>query len=151
MYSEHNHDALFESLRHARVFVATGDLVFELYVTVTAKDGENADIGGTLVTRRRGHVRHLVARSQRDQYGSELLFLSFTEPPCRPTENFRQHPLRPVVHCNKILAHSLHRFNRIRQNIGKSTTSAVLASPQRHKPSKLLALCSKNVAEFKKA
>lgn len=45
--AEKNHDAILASLRAGRVFVTTGDLISELWVTVTAGD-QRAGIGGSL-------------------------------------------------------------------------------------------------------
>ena len=49
--AERSHDAILDGLRRGRIFVTTGDLVSELFVTVrvTGKGGAvEADIGGTL-------------------------------------------------------------------------------------------------------
>jgi hypothetical protein len=48
VYAERDHDSILEALRAGRVFVATGDLISELYVSATTGVGETADIGGTL-------------------------------------------------------------------------------------------------------
>jgi len=47
VHAEKSHAAILEGLRRGRVFVATGDLVSELYVTATSGGG-TADIGGSL-------------------------------------------------------------------------------------------------------
>ena len=46
-----NHDDIIDGIRNGRVFVTTGDLVSELYVTISAGDGE-ANIGGQLTVSR---------------------------------------------------------------------------------------------------
>jgi hypothetical protein len=48
VYAERNHEDILASLRNGKMFVATGDLVSELDVTVTSAAGETAGIGGTL-------------------------------------------------------------------------------------------------------
>jgi len=48
IYAEKNHDDILSSFRNGKIFVTTGDLVSELYVTVTSPTGDSADIGGTL-------------------------------------------------------------------------------------------------------
>ncbi|MEX2401023.1 MAG: hypothetical protein WD423_09655, partial [Rhodothermales bacterium] len=47
VYAEKTYDDILEGIRNGRVFVTTGDLVSELYVTAEAS-GEEAAIGGTL-------------------------------------------------------------------------------------------------------
>jgi hypothetical protein len=42
------HDDILDGIRSGRVFVTTGDLVSELYVTASVADGERASIGGEL-------------------------------------------------------------------------------------------------------
>ena len=51
VFAEKNHDDILSSLRNGKVFVTTGDLVSELYVTVSTISGESADIGGELNVR----------------------------------------------------------------------------------------------------
>lgn len=48
VWAEPNHDAILAGIRSGRVFVTTGDLISELYVTARSA-GEVASIGGTLV------------------------------------------------------------------------------------------------------
>lgn len=48
VYGQKTHDGILSSLRNGRVFVTTGDLISELYVTVENSDGELAEIGGTV-------------------------------------------------------------------------------------------------------
>ncbi len=53
-----SHEDILEGLRAGRVFVTTGDLISELYVTADAMDGPaSASIGGTLRVREGGDVR----------------------------------------------------------------------------------------------
>jgi hypothetical protein len=47
VYAEKNYDDILEGIRQGRVFVTTGDLISELYVTVASGKGD-APIGGTL-------------------------------------------------------------------------------------------------------
>lgn len=47
VFSEKGYDQILDGLRGGRVFVTTGDLISELYVTAAA-GGEEASIGGTL-------------------------------------------------------------------------------------------------------
>lgn len=47
VFAEKSYDDILEGVRSGRVFVTTGDLISELYVTGTAS-GEEASIGGTL-------------------------------------------------------------------------------------------------------
>jgi hypothetical protein len=53
--AERSHDSILESIRRGRVFVTTGDLLSELYVTVSAGDAR-ASIGGTLEVDRGAEV-----------------------------------------------------------------------------------------------
>jgi hypothetical protein len=51
VYAAHNHDDILDGIRNGRVFVTTGDLISELYVTLTSShDGHvhDASIGETL-------------------------------------------------------------------------------------------------------
>lgn len=48
VFAEKNHDDILASLRSGRMFVTTGDLISELYVTVTTGARESANIGDTL-------------------------------------------------------------------------------------------------------
>lgn len=48
VWAEPSHDAILAGIRSGRVFVTTGDLISELYVTARSA-GEVASIGGTLV------------------------------------------------------------------------------------------------------
>lgn len=48
VFANKNHDSILSALRSGKVFVTTGDLVSELFVTVTTEAGESVDIGGTL-------------------------------------------------------------------------------------------------------
>ncbi len=47
VWAEKNHDEILDAIRGGRVFVTTGDLISELYVTASAA-GEEANIGGRL-------------------------------------------------------------------------------------------------------
>lgn len=47
VFAEHDYDDVLDGLRHGRIFVSTGDLVTELYLTVSA-GAVSADIGGEL-------------------------------------------------------------------------------------------------------
>ncbi len=47
VYAEKSHDDILDGVRSGRVFVTTGDLISELYVTLSA-DGDEASIGGAL-------------------------------------------------------------------------------------------------------
>ncbi len=48
VYADQNYDDILEALRTGRMFVTTGDLVSELYVTATTSAGDAAEIGGAL-------------------------------------------------------------------------------------------------------
>ena len=48
VYADQNYDDILDALRTGRVFVTTGDLVTELYVTAATTTGDAAGIGGTL-------------------------------------------------------------------------------------------------------
>ena len=61
VYADHDYSAILEALRGGRVFVTTGDLVSELYVTVSTEDGDATGIGGTLSVRA-GEVVTIVIR-----------------------------------------------------------------------------------------
>jgi hypothetical protein len=47
VFAEKNHDTILDAVRNGRVFVTTGDLISELYVTAEA-GAEEASIGGSL-------------------------------------------------------------------------------------------------------
>jgi hypothetical protein len=49
VFAEKSHDDILDGIRSGRVFVTTGDLVSELYVTVRSVGGSEASIGGVLV------------------------------------------------------------------------------------------------------
>ena len=52
VWAERNHDAILEGLRSGRIFVTTGDLISELYVTARAEGQDAAaQIGGQLDVR----------------------------------------------------------------------------------------------------
>lgn len=51
VYARKHHDDILSSLRAGHVFVTTGDLISEVYVTVTNKAGKSAEIGGSLTVR----------------------------------------------------------------------------------------------------
>ena len=51
VYAERDHDSVLAALRAGKVFVTTGDLVSELYVSVATEAGHTAAIGGTLQIR----------------------------------------------------------------------------------------------------
>jgi len=51
VFADRNYDSILEALRAGRVFVTTGDLVSELYVSVSTEAGDTAGIGGTLQMR----------------------------------------------------------------------------------------------------
>jgi len=48
VYAGRDHNAILAALRAGRVFVTTGDLLSELYVTVATEAGNTAAVGGTL-------------------------------------------------------------------------------------------------------
>ena len=48
VHADRDYDSILEALRAGRVFVTTGDLVSELYVSVATEAGDTAGIGGTL-------------------------------------------------------------------------------------------------------
>jgi len=50
VFAEKSHDDVMDGIRHGRVFVTTGDLISELWVTASA-GGEQASIGGELSVR----------------------------------------------------------------------------------------------------
>ena len=47
VYAEKSHPGILEGLRRGRIFVTTGDLLSELFVTARSKD-QQAEIGGTI-------------------------------------------------------------------------------------------------------
>ena len=49
VFAEKSHDDILDGIRSGRVFVTTGDLVSELYVTVKSVGGSEGSIGGVLV------------------------------------------------------------------------------------------------------
>lgn len=49
VWSEKSFDGILKGLRGGNIFVTTGDLVSELYVTATVSGGGSADIGETLI------------------------------------------------------------------------------------------------------
>lgn len=55
VFADKSYEDILDGLRHGRVFVATGDLVTELFVTAAA-EGEEASIGDTLPLSERGDV-----------------------------------------------------------------------------------------------
>ncbi len=56
VYSDANHASVLDGMRNGRIFVTTGDLVSELYVTAATTAGDVADIGGTLSFAQGGSV-----------------------------------------------------------------------------------------------
>ena len=56
VFAEENQADILDALRNGRVFVTTGDLVSELYVTAATTDGDVAEIGGSLSFERGGSV-----------------------------------------------------------------------------------------------
>ena len=61
VYADRDYGAILEALRTGRVFVTTGDLVSEMYVSVTTEAGDTVGIGGTLRLRA-GEVVTVVIR-----------------------------------------------------------------------------------------
>jgi hypothetical protein len=55
VWAARTHDAILDGIRSGRVFVTTGDLVSEIYVTAQAA-GRRADVGGTLSVARGARV-----------------------------------------------------------------------------------------------
>jgi hypothetical protein len=58
VFAERTYDDILDGLRNGRVFVTTGDLISELYVTAESADASpaTASVGGTLVLPRSGDV-----------------------------------------------------------------------------------------------
>lgn len=55
VFAEKSHDDVMDGIRHGRVFVTTGDLISELWVTASTGD-EEASIGGEISVRTGGDV-----------------------------------------------------------------------------------------------
>ena len=49
VWSEKNHESIMDGIRNGRMFVTTGDLIDQLYLTVRTDNGSSASIGGRLM------------------------------------------------------------------------------------------------------